>query len=126
MDNAHIMQAPPERKANVSITKQKYKVLKEKLEEYLSDHESLKMYGDILELICDAFKFDPDKSGYDKEKIRKKCLETGKTTYQIYMQKYYENNKTEVDKKNVERTRRVRAAKKELLKQTPEVTQDTV
>lgn len=124
MDNAVIMQAPYERKASSTVTKQKYKVFDEKLEKYLADKESSNIYNDILELFCDAFNFDPNKSGYDKEKMQKKCLETGKTSYQIYMQKYYEKNKAEVDRKNVERTRRVRAAKKELLKQEHEVAKD--
>jgi hypothetical protein len=116
MANAINMQASSERKASTAITKTKYKAFKEKLATYLKENDVSHMTDDILEVMCDAFLFDPEKSAYDKEKVMRKCLETGLNTYEIYTRKYYEKNKEVIDQKSVERTRIRRAANKELLR----------
>lgn len=119
MADANTMQASNEKKAITTITKTKYRVLQDSLSTLLEDNDMPHMMDDILQIICDSLGFDPQKSSYDKEKIRQKCLETGKNTYEIFTQKYYAKNKELIDKKNVERTRKVRAMKKELEQNEP-------
>jgi len=112
MASAINMQASNETKAISTVTKTKYKVLKEKLTTYLEDNETPQL-DDILQVICDSLLFDPHKTSYDKEQVMRKCAETGLNTYEIYTRKYYEKNKEFLDKQSTEQTRIRRAAKKE-------------
>lgn len=112
MAAAIIMQASNEKKAINTITKTKYKVLQYNLSAYLKDNDSSQTVEGILQVICDSLMFDPHKSSYDKEKVMRKCLETGLNTYEIYTRKYYEKNKEVLDQKSAEKTRIRRAAKK--------------
>lgn len=112
MADAIIMQASNEKKAINTITKTKYKVLQDNLAAYLKDNDTSQTVEGILQVICDSLMFDPHKSSYDKEKVMRKCLETGLNTYEIYTRKYYEKNKEVLDQKSAEQTRMRRAAKK--------------
>ena len=106
MASANNMQATTEKKAINSINKMKYKMLNERFEALFAKHANLPhLTDDVLAIICDVLKFDPEMSTYDKAKVQQKCLEKGKSSYQIYTQKYYESNK---DLLNTRRTQKRR------------------
>jgi hypothetical protein len=67
---------------------------------------------DCCFILCEVLKFDPNKTTYHKERIERVKQETGKTYYEMFNKKYYEKNKEELDRKNVERTRKRRASLK--------------
>jgi hypothetical protein len=113
MANAVIMQTSNEKKATNYITKQKYKRIEESIDTYVTERDLQHIKDDILRIICDDLEFDPNLKSYDKDKIQKKCMETGKNTYELFARKYYEKNKEAIDKRNAERTRQMRAIKKE-------------
>jgi hypothetical protein len=102
------MQASNEKKAIVYITKTKYKVLQESLATFLEENGSSQLTDDILQIICDSFMYDPNLKCYDKERVKKKCAETGLSTYELFTRKYYEKNKESIDKKNMEAMRKRR------------------
>lgn len=102
------MQAKNEKKATVYITKTKYKALQESLTTFLEENGLPHMTDDILQIICDSFMYDPNLKCYDKDRVQKKCLETGLSTYELYTRKYYEKNKESIDKKNMEAMRKRR------------------
>jgi hypothetical protein len=102
------------RAKNIVLSKAKFKVFCIELEKLVLEQEGFsKEHVDIVvNLLCTTFNFDPTKSTYNKERIERLMQETGKSRYELCNQKYYENNKIEIDKQNKERTRRRRAALK--------------
>lgn len=100
-----------DKRSKIYLSKAKYKAFNENLDEMFVGNGLITadVKDALLACLCDVFKFDPNKSSYDRERVERIKKETGQSTYN---KKYYENNKEEIDRKNVERTRMRRAAMK--------------
>ncbi len=107
------MQPAVPKKANATISKQKFKVYNEGLTLLLEERDCVDLKDDILKLLFDSFGFDPELKCYDREKVQQRCLDSGKSVYEMYTRKYYEKNKDDMDRKAAERMRLVRLKKKE-------------
>jgi hypothetical protein len=100
-----------DKRANVTLSKTKYKAFSEALNNMFVEKQviSADVKDNILTLLCDIFKFDPNMSSYDRARMDRIKLETGKSTYN---RKYYETHKEDLDRKNTEQIRLRRAALK--------------
>lgn len=102
-----------------SITKSKYKLFESEVGKIIAqclpdvpEHAQETTKTRVLTALCDITKFDPDILTYDKQKVARLREQTGKTTYELFYKKYYNNHKDEIDKKNAEHTRMRRAVTK--------------
>jgi hypothetical protein len=111
MANAINMQASTdktvtsEKKAVNTINKLKYKILNDRFDQLFDQRSDPQLKDEVLAIIRDVLKFDPEMTSYDKEKIKQRCIETGKNTYQMYTQKYYEEHKNIVNSKRTQKRR---------------------
>lgn len=113
--SSHIPIVPPsDRKPITHMTKGKYKKLQVKVTELVTKNAGCVTSDEILDVICDVLKFDPNLSTYDREKVHSKCLESGTTTYQLVMKKYYEENKKTCNARRAEMKRKQVQREKEL------------
>ena len=108
------MQTTCEKRACNNINKSKYKLFSTELEKMILTKGSIthENMDELLTLLCDVMKFDPNMKRYDKEKIDRIRQETGMSTYDMFQRKHYEKNKEEMDKKNAAKSRKRNEAKK--------------
>lgn len=108
------MQHASDRRGCQNITKTKYRAFCTEFEQMLFAKGSITRdnMSDVLTLLCDVMKFDPNMKKYDKEKVDKIRQETGMSTYDMFQRKHYENNKEEMDKKNAAKAKKRREARK--------------
>lgn len=99
-------------KANNTITKSKYKALQQELTDKLSTKIGEDTIQEILHIMCNVLQFDPNASSYNKERMHKIMEETGKTSYELFNKKSYDQNKEVISKIVAERQRAKRSLKK--------------
>ena len=73
------------------------------------------LHNDIISMLCDIVKFDPQLSNYDKSKVDALRQATGLSTYDIFQKKFYHAHKEEMDVKIVAKTRERRARLKQTM-----------
>lgn len=106
------------RRGRNTMSKQKYKEFGDAVASILlaSENTAESAIEDtkalILTALCQITQFDPHASTYDKEMVTRRREKTGKTTYELFKKKYYDEHQEAVNAKNAEAARLRRAALK--------------